>query len=459
MRSLLETRSVAPRVAVPTAVALLALACAACAQAFEGPYPCNTGFASCGGASDDSCETNVNNDALNCGGCARTCPTGAACVEGVCGAAPVMLASLGMNQTQAATFAVNSSAAFWTGSLQGTVAIVSVPTSGGSPSSFATDGQCLSGQAATQAFAVDDDNVYYVSNGSSGQSNFGGPALIARPLDGGSPTVLVSGNDGSDVGGPGNGTAGLQSCPVLAVAAPDVYGLGSTQSGTNMTTLASVPIGGGPVAVIASNASYQTNALVIAGGNAVLEANNNSSGGGPNNAGFPYAVVPVGGGSPTTVVASNNEGSPIAFTADTQNIYYVTANCPCDNGNGGSQGSSGGSPSAAPPNGSVVILPLDGTQPTVLAQFAGWPTSIAVDESNVYWATDTALWTVPIAGGSPAQLAGNLSGGMPAVSCSPTGNCGSPASPGLTTRIAIDSTSVYVADFASSVDALFKVPK
>lgn len=53
---------------------------------------CASGFANCsmpdGSSADDGCETNVNNDAANCGGCGRACSkagaSAASCVTGAC---------------------------------------------------------------------------------------------------------------------------------------------------------------------------------------------------------------------------------------------------------------------------------------------------------------------------------------------------------------------------------------
>jgi hypothetical protein len=102
------------------------------------------------------------------------------------------------------------------------------------------------------------------------------------------------------------------------------------------------------------------------------------------------------------------------------------------------------------------MLPIGGGPPTILAQFTGQASSIAVDSGHVYWSTDTAVWKVPIAGGKVSSIAGSLTSGAPGYQCN--GGCGSPSG-GVATLIAVDATSVYIADYAPNVDAVLKVSK
>ncbi|AKU95633.1 hypothetical protein AKJ09_02297 [Labilithrix luteola] len=47
---------------------------------------CGTGRANCNGNQSDACETNIDSDPNNCGGCGITCNAvaGQACVQGRC---------------------------------------------------------------------------------------------------------------------------------------------------------------------------------------------------------------------------------------------------------------------------------------------------------------------------------------------------------------------------------------
>jgi hypothetical protein len=197
------------------ATGALAGLAAGCPPSFDGPYPCQSGFASCTNPQENKCETDVTIDALNCGMCGNACPVGGACMGTACGpTAALQLATLGQSQSQQETLLVNDTAVFWYGSLNGESGVVSVPIAGGTPTIVATDLMC----EGPNAFAVDDNNLYYVSNGSGAGSGQGGPGndvgLVEVPLAGGlSPTVLIANSNGG-VG-----------CPVLAVDATNVYAL------------------------------------------------------------------------------------------------------------------------------------------------------------------------------------------------------------------------------------------
>jgi hypothetical protein len=45
---------------------------------------CNPGFRNCDGTFTNGCETNVNSDVNNCGGCGVHCPPGFLCANGSC---------------------------------------------------------------------------------------------------------------------------------------------------------------------------------------------------------------------------------------------------------------------------------------------------------------------------------------------------------------------------------------
>jgi hypothetical protein len=411
-----------------------ALACLGpgCAPEFTGPYACVDGYASCTNPAANECETDITSDATNCGACGMVCGVGAACTASVCGTPALQLATLSQPAAnQESTFAVNSTAVFWSGG-QGQAGVFSVPVGGGPTATIATDMACQ----GAQAFAVDDDNLYYWSMGAFDSQGSTTGGLTELSLLGGTSTVLVPEGNG---GIPG-------SCPATAVDGANVYWLGNATGVQSLNGLADVPITGGTTTTLSTVPNYDPTELVITPTSAVAVVESDN---GPNS----YAVVPIGGGPPAQISPSASGGS--IFTADATNIYVVGSSCPC-NDNGPNY--------SGPPMGQVVILPIAGGAVTTLANFNGQASSIALDSGNVYWSTDTAVWKVPIAGGPALPVAGNLAAAATVTGAASGYQCtGCGGSPGeLTTLIAIDATSVYIADFpssVSSVDAILRVPK
>jgi hypothetical protein len=413
---------------LPVVAGALACVVPGCDAQFTGPYPCKPGYDSCSNPQANMCETDTTSDALNCGGCGTSCPMGAACTSSACGAAAVQLASLGTpGGNGQETLEVNSTAVFWMDNQNGQPEVLSVPIAGGTPTPVATGLPCQ----APHTFAVDDSNVYYWSNSGTGfQGGPGNGGLVEAPLNGDAPTLLVPDNNGS--GG---------NCPTTAVDATNVYWLTQIpQAGPSPTGLFDVPIAGGTATTLSMSPNYNTTGLAITPTDAIVQVQSNN---GPST----YAAVPIAGGSPMPVPSTF--GSSGIFTADATNIYFVTSGCPCNN-NGPSY--------TGPPTGQVVAVPIEGGAGTVLVQqFTGQASSIAVDATNVYWSTDSAVWAVPIAGGPVSSVAGNLTGGTAPSQCS--GGCGSSGSGTTPTVIAVDATSVYIADYATNVNAILQVPK
>jgi len=439
------------RIDARTLAAAGALACVApgCPGVFTGPYPCESGFASCINPQSDMCETDITSDALNCGACGTACGLGAVCASSVCGTPAMQLAALGQSAGQQTTLEVNATAVFWNGIPNGQAGVFSVPVAGGSVATVATDVTC----EGRHSFAVDDKNIYYVSTGNGAGFGPGSPGnnggLVALPLLGGAPTVLVPASNGWTYNG----------CPVMAVDATNVYALVRVaQPGAqSVTTLQDVPIAGGPTTTLGMSSSYSSSELVVTATDAIVQVQNNN---GPGS----YAAIPVAGGSPVAVPVSANVPGGSAFAADATNIYVLGSECSCNGGNGSNNnggnnnGGNGNSPDSLP-TGQVVVLPIDGGPATTLARFTGLASSIAIDSANVYFSTDTAVWKVPI-GGNQSQVsvvAGNLTGGAPAYKCNGGSGCGSPGS--VINVIAVDATSVYIADIAPTVGAILKVPK
>jgi len=339
----------------------------------------------------------------------------------------VQLASLGTpGGNGQETLEVNATAVFWMDNQNGQTEVLSVPIAGGSPASVATGLSCQ----VPHTFAVDDNNVYYWSDsgtGIAGAPGIGG--LFELPLNEDTPTLLSA-----NVGVNGN-------CPTTAVDATNVYWLGEVQlPGQSAAVLFDVPIVGGTATTLSMASSYNPTGLAITPTDAIVQVQSTN---GPSS----YAAVPIAGGSPVPLPSSF--GSSSVFTADATNVYFVTSGCPCNDNGPSTDG---------PPTGQVVVLPVTGGAATVLVpQYTGQASSIAVDATNVYWSTDSAVWTVPIAGGPVSSVAGNLTGGTPPYQC--TGGCGSPGSGTTPTVIAVDAPSVYIADYAANVNAILKVPK
>ena len=433
--------------ALTLAVAAGSLACLGlgCAPEFDGPYPCADGYASCTNTEANTCETDITSDALNCGSCGMACGVGAACTASACGAPAVQLTTLSKPANDESTLGVNSTAVFWSGTEGGQNGVFSVPIGGigGSPTTaVATDLACQS----AQAFAVDDDNLYYwaaadntgFDQGGSGNGPTSG-GLTELPLAGGTSTLLVSSGNGGISG----------TCPLTAVDATNVYWLMQGTGMQDSMAVADVPIApGGTSNTLSTASNYDPTQLVITPTSAVVEVQSTS---GPNS----YAAIPIAGGPPIQVSPGGNSQGGSAFTADAANIYVVGSSCPCNDD---------GSPYTGRPTGQVVMVPIGGGPSTTLANFTGQASSIVLDSGNVYWSTDTDVWKVSTAGGPVSSVAGNLAsastvaGAAAGYQCT---SCGG-SSPGLTTLIAVGGASVYIADFPSSVStvgAILAVPK
>jgi hypothetical protein len=55
-----------------------------CASGLCAIRSCDTGFGNCNEKVADGCETNLQNDALNCGACSKVCPGSMTCRGGFC---------------------------------------------------------------------------------------------------------------------------------------------------------------------------------------------------------------------------------------------------------------------------------------------------------------------------------------------------------------------------------------
>jgi hypothetical protein len=96
-------------------------------------------------------------------------------------------------------------------------------------------------------------------------------------------------------------------------------------------------------------------------------------------------------GGPTTTLATNQQ-NVTAIAVDSTNVYWATVF----------------SASAT-----VMKAPLTGGSPVMLAPAINSVAALAVDSSFVYWADLDGINAVPLAGGSPTTLAGTTSGTSP----------------------------------------------
>jgi len=422
--------------------ATLALA-AGCKSGFTGPYMCAEGYASCvNPSSQNTCETDTTTDGLNCGGCGTVCPVGAPCLDSSCGPAAVRIAQTGSS----ALVKTNATTVFWSGNNQSNV-VYRLPLSaaaGTAGTVLVSDGASLNTGRTT--FVVDDANVYYFAAIPGGGS--GCPAgqcfdLVQQPLTGGTPTVLMAwsalstllANAGIQVA---NG--GANPGASLAVSGPNVYFLLSLMSNNTASyAIGDAMIGGaGQVGqIVGKMTSYNSPTSTDLVANTTMVAFETW-----DNGATWLHVFPVGGGSMRTLPLPISFTGPIA--ADESYIYAIASGCQC-NDNQLAMG---------PPPGAVTRVPLDGGASKTLARFWGTTGGAAVDSTNVYWSTDTTAWKVPLAGGTPTPVAGNLGNGVAAYQCN---GCGGGSQPGPT-GIAVAPSAVYVAA-SGTEQAILKVAR
>jgi hypothetical protein len=369
-----------------------------CDKKFDGPYPCVDGYASCG--SSTSCDTDIVNDALNCGGCNQACALGAPCTSSACGTGATEITSFGVvsfNGGQSpVVLGVNSTALFWEDGTQNGYNFFRHPLGAGTATPVPTTVTIGGAQWTPQCsvFAVDDAAFYFIASESSYSLS---SAVIKLGLGGQGATVLYS--------------ASTIPCPNgMAVDASNVY-VGTTggydypdQAAT--ATLFKIPVAGGNMTTVTTSTGYGTGfAHLGVGGSNIVFSPQNSAQNEPNL----LEAVPAAGGTPTPLSTNVPGATPgwAAFTADAENAYVAGTGCSCDFNDQNRL-----------PEGTVSKIPLDGSPGAVMATISGEVVDIAVGGTSVYVLTDYALYAVPIAGGSATLLAGNLGNGQPSVVCS-----------------------------------------
>ncbi len=386
---------------------------------FNGPYPCNAGYASCnlggngsgngngngnGNSNDNGCETAISSDPANCGACANLCPQGALCSDGKCSAAPLVLA---MDLSSQEPIALSDSDVFfWSSS-----ALRGVPKSGGTEFSVYVSGNSGNGggPASPQPFAVNDTSAYYTG---FAQQPMGGSvsALLASPTspwDGGAgPTPRVVATVPQNLGG---------SLGEVFIESGTLFVFLQASGGLE---LQSVPASGGTLQPVATIPGTPQGPYAIDTKNVYFV--NASSGS------CAIQSAPTAGGMVSTLAS---QACPSAIASDGTYLYWA-ANASTSNGNQCSV--------------QIERIPVDGGSPSTFASISAneVPFGIAVDATSVYLLTNASLWAVPLAGGAAARLAGNLGGTN--VQTGP-GNCFYSGGASTTSSLAVDDTNAYVA--------------
>ncbi len=326
-----------------------------------GYSACSTGCCSCG---------DVQTDPNNCGTCGHSCGA-EACVAGVCGAAVIAT-----SQANAYAIAADDVNVYWT-TTGADSSVVQAPVGGGGATVLFS-----SANDFPAAIAVVSGQVYFTDEIQ--------PGSVSRVPVGGGASVPIASN--------------LTYPGALAASGGTLFFTQNDYSSQNGGSIASTPVGGGPIATIAGGQLFgQSTSIAVAAG-AVFWTTYSD-----------VLTAPIGGGSATTLAAQTYAYS---VAADANNVYWGS-------------GLNGGL---------VLQQPIAGGSPVTLASGQYYPNGIAVDATSVYWTTGQGaagtVMKVPIGGGTPVTLAANQS--------NPQG-------------IALNSTRVFWVDFGDG--SIKSVPK
>jgi len=410
------------------AAGICLLVLGACKAEFSGPYACETGYASCVSPERNQCETEITTDAAHCGVCGNACAIGAVCLNSVCSGGAVKLASIQNGSVQ--NIAVNSTGVYWATSSDNQ--ITTVPLAGG-PTATVANGATGCGNSGLP-FALDDNNLYYWSNSlpcTGGGCTTSGLADWAIP--GGAVSSVASNSQ----------TANTGCLFAMAIDATHVYWLSS--QGSNMALMSAARTGAAvsTLSTIVGGGSV-SNALVVTRSEAFFVSSQNG----------PAALRSVNLSNPTpapTTISTPVNGQSFGmsvFAANDNFLFVSSSGCPCNNDQANNNG--------VLPTGRIDRFALDGSGGTNLAEFTGVVNAVVLDASFVYWATDSTIWKVPIAGGVAKRIAGNLADGATPFQCD--GSCYIPSN-GSAVSIAVDAKNVYIADVSPGVEAILRVSK
>jgi hypothetical protein len=320
---------------------------------------CQAGNCVCPMMMPDACGatcTDESSDPSNCGACGNACSGQTPdCRSGACVAAPLVLAS---GQAAPQAIAIDDNNVYWANDGDGTV--LQVAKSGlGQPIAIAT------GLNGPGSLAVDATWVYWTVSNEIQRAPIGGGAVqtdskvVAYSLAM-HQGVLVGGSIGEVYTVPTwNAQAtflAFPSCDIFSVAtdATNVYWTCDGADGVS-----SVPFSGGSVTPLAGPVHPADFGLAVDSSNVYWIDSLNGT----------ISAVPIGGGSVTTVVSS--QAGPQALSVDSGNIYWAKGK----------------------PPGAVYKTPVMGGQQTVIASGLGSPAATAVDNTYVYW-TDPGNGTV-----------------------------------------------------------------
>ena len=420
------SRSLSRKFSTRLAIAGLSFATlCGCKGEFNGPYPCETGYASCVSPERNFCETDITADAANCGACGNACDVGALCVASNCLAGAQKLANF--QNGSMPIIAVNSTALY--GASSGQNQIFTMPTTGGTPT-IAADNVMGCGNVGLP-FALNDNHLYYWSNSfpcATGGCTTAG--LVDMPIPVGTASLLVQNSQTLNIG-----------CPsAFALDKSHVYWLGN-QSGNTIVMSATLPGGNVSTLTTVLGGGSVGNELVVNRSVLLFATTQN----GPAQL---QALPLTGSPSAPTAISTQINGQSSGFNSFVANDSYVfvaSGGCSCDNNNN-SDGSL--------PVGRIDRFALDGSGGINLAQFPGIAASMDLDASYIYWSTDSTVYKAPLAGGVAERIAGNLTDGAPPSQCN---GCGT--SNVATVSIVADSQYVYIADGSPNVNAILRVRK
>jgi hypothetical protein len=420
---------------VPALVAAAAGAAAAallagCDGEFTGPYPCDPGYASC--SSSNLCETHIAADPRACGSCGALCPLGALCDKGACLPAPPTIAT----DVSPSALGINTSNLYYW-SAADTSSLMGLPTAGGAEFTVPTPGLWQPGGV----FAVDDTSVYYlVQSFASGPGSSLIDSVPAAAGAAGAPAVVAT-------------LPSMSGFPTnLILAGGTLYFEDSTGGGSgNESAVTSVPAGGGALTTLGTFPNAQ--GLAVDGLNVYVPVF--PSGGN----GCAIDRAPLAGGAVSALVDTQSLGCPSTLASDGTHVYLVDSNTRYGNDNGSNVCVL-----------SFLSVPVGGGAATTMAevQVDEQALRIAVDGSNVYAVTNQSAWKVPLGGGSPSRIAGNLqiesstAGGQGPTTGSGSGCTFNGSPSGTSVAIALDDTSLYIAQTnpaASGTGLLLKIPK